>query len=152
MRGCCRCFVRLVRFGCCGWSGEMREDGGDDLADFDGFHAAEVDGALAEEAGAALDVVADDAVLRAERAGERGLGAAEKGDCGDAEMGSEVHGAGVVGEEEVAGAKFVHELREGGFADEVGDGDRDGGENGVGDGAVLFDAEEFPFTAGFFVG
>jgi len=95
------------------------QHGGRDLGGLDFEHAAEVDGAFPEETGTALDVAADDGVTVPEWTGEGGLGRAEDGDDGHAEMGGEVHGAGVVGQEEMALQELVHEFLQSGFADEI---------------------------------
>jgi len=134
--------------------GEGRFEGGDDLIYGDGGHAGEIDGAGAEEAGATGGGVADDVVDGAEGTGEGGFGGAEEGDRGDIEEGGEVHGAGVIGEEEIAGAEFLVELGEGSFADEIDEmrgGEVSGGDDGIGDGAIFFDAEDFPGAVGALV-
>ena len=97
------------------------EHGSGDFFHRDAVQALVVaEGALAFEAGAARDVVTEDAMAAAGGAGEARLGAAEEGDDGHAEGGGEVHGASVVGEEELAGSEFGDEFGEAGFANEVG--------------------------------
>src|SRR5665213_1107150 len=60
-------------------------------------HAAVIDGALALQAGAALDLLADHLRQRAGRAGGLMVGCAEYGDGRDAQRGGDVHGSGIVG-------------------------------------------------------
>ncbi len=109
-------------------------------------HAAVVDGAFAEKAGAAIDLFADDAVDGADRGGQVRLGRAEDGDDGHTEGGGEVHGAGVVGEEKVAGAQFGDEFGEAGFADEVAVRGVDELGEGLAEGFLAGRAEEEPFV------
>ena len=71
-------------------------NGLDYFLDGDGFHAAEIDGAFAEKAGTAFDLMAMDFVTRAERTGEMRLRRAEDGDDRHSEEGGEVHRAGIV--------------------------------------------------------
>ncbi len=110
-------------------AGQLGEDGGGDGVGGDFEHAAEVDGAVAAEAGAAFDVAADDGGGWAAWAGGGGFGGAEDGDDWSAEELGEVHGAGVVGEEETALAETGGEFFEGGLSGEVfGGGADEGGE------------------------
>jgi hypothetical protein len=76
--------------------------------------------AFAMETRTALDVVPNNAVSIAERTGEGWFSGAEDGDDRDAERGSEMHRAGVVGEQEPAACEFVHQLRNRSLAGEVG--------------------------------
>ena len=72
------------------------QDGFDHFFHRDVLHAAEVDRAFAQEAGAALGFLADHDAARAARAGEGWLGGAEqRGERGSDEIG-EVHRAGVI--------------------------------------------------------
>lgn len=54
--------------------------------------------------------MAEDGMAVSRWAGPAGFGATEDGDDANAECGGEVHGAGVIGQEKVAGGKFVDEL------------------------------------------
>ena len=74
------------------------------------FVAALGEGAGSFKAGATGDVMAEDGVAVSVGAGPAGFGAAEDGDDANAEGGGEVHGAGVIGEEQVTGGQFVDEL------------------------------------------
>ena len=76
-------FFQCVRNGC-----------GGDLV-----HAAEVDRAISQEAGAAFDLVTDDSASWPARTGERGLGRAEDCHERDAQKFREVHRAGVIGQQ-----------------------------------------------------
>ena len=78
------------------------EDGVDDGGDGDGGHATEVDGAGAAEAGGTGGVGGEDMVMRVagqSGGGEFGRGATEGDDDWGAQSGSEVHRAGVIGQE-----------------------------------------------------
>ena len=78
------------------------QDGVDDGGDGDGGHTAEVDGAGAAEAGRAGRVCGEDvvpSVAGQSGGGEFGRGAAEGDDDRGAQGGSDVHGAGVIGQE-----------------------------------------------------
>lgn len=67
------------------------------------FVAALGEGAGSFEAWATWNVMAEDGVAVPAGAGPAGFGAAEDGDDANAECGREVHGAGVIGQEQVAG-------------------------------------------------
>ena len=83
----------------------------------------------------------------AQRAGQGRLRGAEDGDGRCADTGSEMHGAGVIREQEVATAQRVDQLGECGLADEIGARNARCGEDGVRDRAILANADEFPFAA-----
>lgn len=97
------------------------EDGGNDFLHGDFFHAAEVDRAFAEEAGAAFHFLADDFAAGAAGASEDGFGGAENSDQRCADEVGEVHGAGVVGQETAELRKQIHQLAERRLSCEVGD-------------------------------
>ena len=110
--------------GCVGRRGgsgaaQFGEDGGGDGFGGDFEHATEVDRAGAAEAGGAFDVAADDGGGGAAWASGGGFGGAEDGDDRGAEELGEVHGAGVVGEEETALAEAGGEFFEGRLSGEV---------------------------------
>lgn len=89
------------------------DDGPGGLFGADGveaFVAALGERAGSFEAGATWNVMAEDGVAVSRWAGPAGFGATEDGDDANAECGGEVHGAGVIGQEKVAGGKFVDEL------------------------------------------
>ena len=100
----------------------MLEGGDGDFFDGEGFHATEVDGTFAEEAGVAFDMVTKDGGVAAEGAGQFRRGGTEEDDLGDVEGGGEMHGAGVVGDEEPAGFEEDAEFHEGGLAGDFDDG------------------------------
>ena len=95
--------------------GILGECGVDDLSGIDLVHAAVIAWALAQEAGTALDVAADDLMTVAKRGGPGGFGGAEDGDRGHTEGGREVHGAGVVADYQIAVGEFVTELGDAGL-------------------------------------
>ena len=97
------------------------EDGGNDFLHGDFCHAAEVDGAFAEEAGAAFHFLANDLAARASGTGQDGFCGSENGDERCADEVGEVHGAGVVGQEAAELGEQIHQLAECGFSCEVGD-------------------------------
>jgi hypothetical protein len=79
-------------------------------------HAAPIYGAGFEEAGAAGDFMADDADGGAQGPGPGGFGGAKNGDGGFAEVGSEVHRAAIVAEDEAGVGKPVSEFKSRGFS------------------------------------
>src|ERR1039458_10532175 len=87
-----------------------------------GGHATVVDGTLAEQAGTAFGMRADYARQRAGGAGGGVIGCAEDGNGGNAQRASDVHGAGIVGQEEAAGRGEIDEFAERGLAGEDGNG------------------------------
>ncbi len=97
------------------------QDGRDDLFHRDFLHAAEVDRALAKEAGTAFHFLSDDLTTRTARTGERGFGGSENGHKRGPDKVGEVHGAGVIGEESAQLGEEIHEFAERGFSCEVGD-------------------------------
>src|SRR5208283_910885 len=82
-------------------------------------HAAMIDGAFAKQTGAAFDGMPDYARERSRWAGGSVIGSAEYGYGGNAELGRDVHGAGIVGQEEIAGGGQGDEPGQRGFAGEV---------------------------------
>ena len=85
----------------------------------DAGHAAVVDGAFAQQAGAAIGGFAHHAGQRAGGAGGGIVGRAENRDGGHAQRGGDVHRAGIVGQEQAAGGGQVDEFAERGFAGQV---------------------------------
>jgi hypothetical protein len=67
------------------------------------FVAALGEGAASFKAGATGNVMAEDGMAVSAGAGPAWFGATEDGDDANAESGGEVHGAGVIGQEQVAG-------------------------------------------------
>ena len=67
------------------------------------FVAALGEGAGSFKAGATGNVMAEDGMAVATWAGPAGFGATEDGDDANAERGGEVHGTGVIGQEQVTG-------------------------------------------------
>lgn len=92
----------------------------------DAGHAAVIDGAIAEQAGAATDGLTNDAGEGAGGSGGDVIGGAEDGDGGDAEGGGDMHGSGIVGEADEGGRGHFNELAERGFAGEIVGGDGEG--------------------------
>ena len=76
-----------------------RHHGIDNFLDADGFHATEIDRAIAQETRAALDLTPQDKVTMADWAGEFWLGGTKDGDCWDAEQCREMHCAGIVSQQ-----------------------------------------------------
>ena len=62
---------------------------------------------------------ADDPMTMAEGAGPEWFGGAEDGDGRHAQHRGEVHGAGVIGDERIAGLQFFDQLRNGSLADSI---------------------------------
>ena len=85
----------------------------------DAGHTAMVDGALALEAGAALDRLAHHAGEGARGSGGGIVGGSEDGDSGNAERGGDMHSARIVGEIHAAGGGEIDVFRERRFAGEV---------------------------------
>ncbi len=84
--------------------------------------------------------------------GAAGFGGAEEADDGFAEGSCDVHGAGVVGDEEVAAAEGFDHAGQGGAAGEI-DCVRAGGlEDGLGEGLVMGSAEDDEAQAGLLTG
>src|SRR5438477_3200797 len=98
---------------------EHRKDGVRDFLHRHCFHAAEIDRALAQGTGTALDLVTKDLMPGAERAGEPWFGRTKDRDDRDADDRREMHCAGVVRQEQRALAQFGNELVERGFSDPV---------------------------------
>src|SRR5437588_10154099 len=98
---------------------QLRGNSGDNFLDADRFHAAKINRAFAEEAGAAFDLVAQNTMSGAEGTGETRLGRTEDGDDGNAQERRQVHGASVVGEKQRAFAQLGRELIERRFADAI---------------------------------
>ena len=114
-----------------------------DKVGFDASHAAVVDGAFAEETGAAFDRMSNDAREGAGGTGGLIVSGTENSNGGDTEGRADVHSTGIVGEDETAGGEDFDEGGEGGFSGEV-----DGFDFGVGDsGANLFADFEFGLGA-----
>ncbi len=87
-----------------------------------------VDRALAEQTGAALDLLADDTGEGSGGAGGDVIGGAENGDCRNVERSGDVHGAGVICKEGDAGGGDGDKLFELRFAREIMDSDAFGGD------------------------
>src|SRR5258707_13700129 len=101
-----------------------------------------IGGAAAKEAGAAIGLLLDDGDARRDRGGAIGIGGTEDGDHREADGGGDVHGTGIVGEEEVGLGKEGGEIGDGGFGGEGdGGGLQFGGDRG-GDGEFAGSAEE----------
>jgi hypothetical protein len=80
-----------------------------DSVRLDPEHASVVDGALAEEAGAAINFFPDDTMAATEWGGEIGVRGAENGDGGHAEGGGEVHRTGIVRRDKVTATELIDE-------------------------------------------
>src|SRR5579862_1651658 len=94
-------------------------DGVFNVGNFDAGHAAMVDGALTEEAGAAGRRLADDGFAFGDWRGAVGIGGTEDGHDGEASGGGDVHGAGVVTHENVASGEMGGEFLGRRVADEI---------------------------------
>ena len=77
----------------------------------------------------AADLAPDDVVTAAQRRGPRRFGRTEDRHGWHAQSGGEVHGAGVVGEHQVAGGEFVAQFLDAGFTSPIS---RLDGGNGIG--------------------
>src|SRR5260370_32507793 len=77
-----------------------------------------IGGAAAKEAWAAIGLLLDDGDARGDRGGAIGIGGTEDGDHRGADGGGDVHGAGIVAEEEVALGKTGGGSGAGGFGGE----------------------------------
>src|SRR5581483_1634189 len=86
---------------------------------FHARHAAMVNGALAQKAGAAIDRRPHDASQERRRAGRLGIGCAEYSDGRDAHRRSDMHGAAVIGHKRQAGRGKVDEFRQTGAPGEI---------------------------------
>ena len=75
-----------------------------------------INGAVAEQAGAAFGMFANHARERAGGTGGGIVGGAENGDGRDGEGGGHMHGAGIVGQKKAAGGGEVDEFAERGLA------------------------------------
>jgi hypothetical protein len=73
-------------------------DRGHDFLNVDRLHTSEVYRTFTQETGAALDVMPQDDVAISQRARQLWFGRTEDGDSGQAEQGSEVHRAGIIGQ------------------------------------------------------
>src|ERR1035441_10177383 len=82
-------------------------------------HTPVIDGALAQQARAALGVLADHTRQFTGGAGGGVVGGAEYRHGGNAERGGNVHGAGIVGQKEAAGRGQIDELRQAGLAGKI---------------------------------
>ncbi len=98
---------------------EQREHLRRHLFGADRVHAAEVDRALAQKTGTALDMVPDDEMAITERAGEARLGRSENRDHRHTEERREVHRARVICQKKPALAKFGDQVIERGLADAI---------------------------------
>ncbi len=78
-----------------------------------------VDGAIAQQARAALGVLADDARVLAGGSGSGVVRRAEHRRYGNAQRAGDVHRAGIVGEEQATCRGQIDELAQGGFAGEI---------------------------------
>src|SRR5436305_2651161 len=99
---------------------QLSGNGSDNFLNADGFHAAEIDRTLTEEARAAFDLVANHFMARPQRPGEPRLRRAEDRDDGNTDQGGEVHRPGVVREQEHALSQSAGELIERCLTDPVG--------------------------------
>lgn len=101
---------------------EAFHDGFADHLNGDGLHAAKINGTLPKEAGAAFNLMAQNLVGRgcfAARASKGWFGGAENSHHGEANEIGEMHGAGVVGEQEGESFELSNEFGKGGFSAEV---------------------------------
>jgi len=101
-----------------------------------------ISGTTAKKARAAVGLLLDDGEARGDRSGAEGIGGAENGDDGKADGGGDVHGAGIVAEEEVALGEESGEIGDGSFAGEVDGRTLQFGGDGGGDGEFAGSAEE----------
>lgn len=121
---------------------QVVEARGEDFLGGKAGHAAVIEGAGFEEAGATGDFMANEGDGGAEGAGPSGLGRAEDGDGGFSEEGGEVHGSAVVAEDELSVGEPVGEFESGGFSGEIGDGGVEGLGHGLAGGLIVGAAEE----------
>jgi len=122
--------------------GEFCVKGRFDHGGSDGGHAAMIGGAAAEEAGAAVGLLLNDGEARGDGCGAFGIGGAENGDYWETDGCGDVHGAGIVAEEEVTLREERGEIGDGRFAGEVDGGTLEFGGDGGGDGKFTGGAEE----------
>jgi len=101
-----------------------------------------IGGAAAQEAGAAVGLLLNDGEARGDGGGAFGIGGAENGDYWETDGCGDVHGAGIVAEEEVALREERGEIGDGGFAGEVDGGALEFRGDGGGDGEFAGSAEE----------
>ncbi len=90
-----------------------------DVGNLDASHAAMVDGAFAEEAWTARRRLADDGLAFGDGRGAVGIGGAKDGHDGESSGGGDVHGAGVVADENVASGEVGGEVLRRRLADEI---------------------------------
>jgi len=97
-------------------TGQVVEARGEDLLGGKASHAAVIEGAGFEEAGATGDFVLGDGDGGAEGTCPSGFGGAEDGDGGFSEKGGKVHGSAVVAKDELSVGEPVGEFESGGFS------------------------------------
>lgn len=83
------------------------------------FHTSVIGGALTFQAGGALEIPADDAVLRHPRVCRGMVGGAENGDNGDIESCCDMHRARIIADHQAAAVYNSHHLPDGGPAYQV---------------------------------
>ena len=98
---------------------QLRGNSGDNFFDADGFHAAEIDGAFAEETGTAFDLMPKNVVTNSQRSGQARLSRSENGDNRNSDERGQVHRAGVVRQQQRAFTELGGELVERGLADSI---------------------------------
>src|SRR5205814_8078648 len=98
---------------------ELRGNSGDNFFDADRFHAAEIDGAFAQETGTAFDLMPKNVVTKSQRPGQPRLGRSENGDNRNSDERRQVHRAGVVRQQQRAVAELGGEPGESGLADAI---------------------------------
>ena len=111
-----------------------------------------IGGAAAKEAGAAVGLLLNDGEARRDRGGAVGIGGTEDGDYRKADGGGDVHGAGIVAEEEMALGEKGGEVGDGGFSGEINGSALQFGGDGGGDGEFAGSAEEDYIGIGVGVG
>src|SRR3977135_2387580 len=98
---------------------KLRGNSGGDFFHVDGFHAAEIDGALAQETGTAFDLMPKNVVPTSQGSGQPRFSRAKDRDDGNADERGEVHRAGVIRQQQGALAQLGGELVESGLADSI---------------------------------
>jgi hypothetical protein len=127
---------------------QCRHDGSRNFFRGKAVHAAEVDGALAQEARAAGNMVAQHAAGGAAGTGQPGFGGAEQGDERHAQKIRKVHRAGIVGQERVNPAQGIRQLSEARFARQVACLTGKVLQNFLGDFRVRGCSQDAPFAVG----
>ena len=93
--------------------------GAADVFGRDGLHATEVHGTLPQEAGGTGDMLPEHGVARAGRACPCRIGGAKNSQDRRAQQRGEVHGSGIIGQQQLTATQFLHEGLQGGFSDQV---------------------------------